>query len=172
MTHPFLFYGAHPAEWYGGGRLDYELKFATPPDTARRVAIAAAVRERVRGAAEIRLDTYDRWHWAGEWAALVIRTNTSETEWGIFFDEVAALFTAIHETHPLELVVCRSVDTSELGKDDPWTAWSLTTRPDIGPRPKWAAGAKGHDRFASRGPSLPVASTVDADFEAARHRAR
>jgi hypothetical protein len=126
----------------------------------------------VRGAAEIRLDAYDRWHWADAWAALVIRTNTSETDWTVFFDEVAGLFTAIHAVHPLEAVVCRSVDTSELGKDDPWTAWSLTTRPDIGPRPKWDAGTKGHDRFAARGPTLPIDASVDAEFEAARRVAR
>lgn len=169
MTHPFLFYGAHPAEWYGGGRLDYELEFATAPTAEQRVAIAAAVRDKVRGSAEIRLDAHDRWHWAERWAALVIRTNTSETDWAVFFDEVAALFAAIHAVHPLELVVCRSVDSVEVGKDDPWTAWSLAQRPDIGPRPRWNAATRAsHDRFAARDPALPVAATHDAAFEAAR----
>ena len=173
MSHPFLFYGAHPAEWYGGGRLDYEVKFAAAPTGAQRVAIAAAVREQIRGFAEIRLDAYDRWHWAETWAALVVRTNTSETDWSVFFDEVAALFGAIHAACPVELVVCRSVDVSELGKDDAWTAWSLTTRPDIGPRPQWAGGARhGGDRFAARGATLPIEATFDAEFEAARRAAR
>jgi hypothetical protein len=173
VTHPFLFYGAHPAEWYGGGRLDYELELVTAPDAQQRIAIAAAVRDRIRGAAEIRLDTHDRWHWADRWAALVIRTNTSETDWAVFFDEVAGLFAAIHAVHPLELVVCRSVDSTEMGKEDPWTAWSLAQRPDIGPRPRWAGVSRtSHDRFAARGAELPVSSTHDAAFEAARRAAR
>lgn len=172
MSHPFLFYGAHPTEWYGGGRLDYELRFVTAPSAAQRVALAAVVRDKIRGLAEIRLDAYDRWRWAEAWAALVIRTNTSETDWGLFFDEVVALFGAVHAAWPIELVVCRSVDAAELGKDDGWTAWSLATRPDIGPRPRWATQTRpSHDRFAARGPSLPVEAAVDADFEAARRAA-
>ncbi len=171
MSFPFLFYGAHPAEWYGGGRLDYEVRFVTTPVAADRVAIAAAVRARLAALAEIRLDAYDPWRWAEAWTALVVRTRTSETDWTIFFEEVAELFRTIHGACAIELVVCRSVDTAP-GEDDPWTVWTLATRPDIGARPRWDAKARtSQDRFAARGPRLPIDATFDPSFEAARNAA-
>lgn len=173
MSFPFLFYGAQPAEWYGGGRLDYELRFAAAPTTADRAAIAAAVRERVPTLRELRLDAHDRWRWAEAWAALVVRTNTLDTDWTAFFDEVAALCRAIHAARRLDLVVCRSVDAAPGGGDDAWTAWSLGARPDIGPRPAWTTPPRvGHDRFAARGALLAAEAIVDADFEAARTATR
>ncbi len=168
MSFPFLFYGAAPAEWYGGGRLDYEIRFAEAPGPAERAAIAAAVRLELAGKAEIRLDTHDRWHWADTWAALVVRTRTMDTDWPVFFDEVAALFAAIHAACAVELVVCRSVDTART-TDDPWTTWTLESRPEIPARPRWTTGGRAsHDRFAAQGPPLPVEAAFDAEFEAAR----
>lgn len=166
-SFPFLFYGAAPSEWYGGGRLDYEVRFVGAPDAARRATIAATVRADLAAKREIRLDTMDRWHWAEHWARLVIRTRTMETDWTIFFDEVGTLFRALHAATPIELVVCRSVDTAR-GTDDPWTEWSLSQRPDIGARPGWGSSRTAHDRFAAQGPALPIDATFDADFEAAR----
>ncbi len=171
MSFPFLFYGAAPAEWYGGGRLDYEVRFRTAPADGARTAIAHAVRAAGAGFAEIRLDVHDRWHWAEAWARLVVRTRTSETDWAVFFDEVAALFRAVDAACPVELVVCRSVDAVR-ADDDPWTAWSLAARPDIGPRPRWdARSSGGGDRFAARGAILAVDGAYDAAFEAARRSA-
>ena len=94
-----------------------------------------------------------------------------EPDWTIFFEEVGALFRALHAVCAIELVVCRSVDTVHGARgsdDDPWTAWSLATRPDIGARPGWGSTRTIHDRFPWQCPALPVDASFDADFEAAR----
>ena len=164
---PFLFYGAAPSEWYGGGRLDYEVRFAATPTAAQRAAVAAAVRTELASMREIRLDAHDRWPWADAWTRLVIRTRTMEPDWTIFFDEVGAFFRALHGVCAIDLVVCRSVDTVR-GTDDPWTEWSLAARGEIGARPNWGGARASHDRFAAQGPALPVDPAFDAEFEAAR----
>jgi hypothetical protein len=94
-----------------------------------------------------------------------------EPVWNAFFEEVGALFRALHAVCAIELVVCRSVDSvhgTAHGTDDPWTAWSLVQRPEIGARPGWGSARASHDRFASQGPALPIAADFDAEFEAAR----
>jgi hypothetical protein len=170
VSFPFLFYGAAPSEWYGGGRLDYEVRFTETPSATQRTAIAATVRTELAGKHEIRLDAHDRWHWAEAWARLVIRTRTMEPDWTVFFEEVGALFRALHEVCAIELVVCRSVDAVHRTRetDDPWTAWSLVQRPEIGARPGWGSARAAHDRFASQAPALPIDADFDAEFEAAR----
>ncbi|HUQ04074.1 MAG TPA: hypothetical protein VM261_16360 [Kofleriaceae bacterium] len=165
--YPFFFYGAAPTEWYGGGRLDYEVRFAATPTTAERGRLAELVRTELAAKQEIRLDAHDRWHWADAWTRLVIRTRTMEPDWNSFFDEVGVFFRALHAVCAVELVVCRSVDTVK-GTDDPWTAWSLAQRPEIGARPSWGGTRASHDRFAWQGPALPIDASFDADFEAAR----
>ncbi|MBE7452550.1 MAG: hypothetical protein HS111_27825 [Kofleriaceae bacterium] len=171
MSFPFLFYGAAPAEWYGGGgRLDYEVRFRTAPADGARTAIAHAVRAAGAGFAEIRLDVHDRWHWAEAWARLVVRTRTSETDWAVFFDEVAALFRAVDAACPVELVVCRSVDAVR-ADDDPWTAWSLAARPDIGPRPLLGRQLRRRRSLRRRALAPGRRRRYDAAFEAARRSA-
>lgn len=165
--YPFLFYGAAPTEWYGGGRLDYEVRFRVAPTAEARAAIATLVRAEVAPKREIRLDAHDRWHWADAWTRLVVRTRTMETDWTVFFEEVGVFFRALHGGWPVELVVCRSVDTAR-GTDDPWTAWSLAQRPEIGARPSFGSTRASHDRFAWQGPALPIDASFDAEFEAAR----
>jgi hypothetical protein len=170
-SFPFFFYGAAPAEWYGGGRLDYEVRFVATLTAAERAAIAALVRAELATKHEIRLDAHDRWHWAEAWTRLVVRTRTMEPDWTVFFEEVGAFFRALHAVCAIEIVVCRSVDTVHGARgddDDPWTAWSLAARPDIGARPNWGGARASHDRFAARGPALPVDPSFDAEFEAAR----
>jgi hypothetical protein len=168
VSFPFFFYGAAPSEWYGGGRLDYEVRFAATPSPSARGRIAALVRTDLEAKREIRLDAHDRWHWADAWARLVVRTRTMEPDWTVFFEEVGAFFRALHAACAIELVVCRSVDTARGAEDDPWTQWSLTARPEIGPRPHWGGSRASHDRFAAQGPALPIDASFDADFEAAR----
>lgn len=168
--YPFLFYGAAPTEWYGGGRLDYEVRFAAPPSPAARAAIATLVRTELATKREIRLDAHDRWPWADAWTRLVVRTRTMEPDWTVFFEEVGAFFRALHAAWPIELVVCRSVDTHGATRDadDPWTAWSLAQRPEVGARPSFGSTRASHDRFAWQGPALPIDAAFDAEFEAAR----
>ncbi|HVK76433.1 MAG TPA: hypothetical protein VM734_24075 [Kofleriaceae bacterium] len=170
MEWPFRFYGAQPAEWYGGGRLDYELQFARAPGPGERAAIAAAIVPVEAGFQAVRLDGHDRWSWAGDWAWLIVRTRAMELDWDTFFAEIATLFRAIHGSWPLTQVVCRSVDPGPAVPDDAWTAWSLARQADIGPRPHWRddGGRAARDRYAPRGAERPAEVIHDPAFEAAR----
>ena len=170
MTWPFRFYGAQPAEWYGGGRLDYELQFVRAPTPHERAAIARAVATADRGFQAVRLDGHDRWTWADRWTWLIVRTRAMEPDWDVFFQEVGALFRAVHAEWPLEQAVCRSVDPSPQIPDDEWTAWSRAQQAEIGARPRWREDlpAIARDRYAPSGPVLPAIVSVDNDFERVR----
>ncbi len=172
MVWPFRFYGAQPSEWYGGGRLDYEVQFAQAPQAADRATIAAALEQILDGFRAVRLDGFDRWTWADDWAWVIVRTRSMEIDWDLFFVEVDALFRAIHAARPLVQVACRSVDPSPNVPDDPWTAWSIETQADPGPRPRWRTDVRpdARDRFAPHAPARPAAVVIDPAFEAARRR--
>lgn len=168
MEHPFRFYGAHPSEWYDGGRFDYEVQFAVAPGAPERAAIAATIQATVPGLEAIALDPYDAWSWADRWAHAVVRTRSARVDWGWFFGDVEALFRAIHAAHRIAVVVCRSVEPTRELPDDPWTAASLAAAPDPGARPRWAEGSKkARDRFAPTA-WLDAEVLVDPDFETAR----
>ncbi len=168
MEQPFRFYGAHPTEWYDGGRFDYELAFVAPAGPVERAAIAAVIRDAVPSLEALELDPYDAWSWADRWAHAIVRARSARVDWDWFFGDVETLFRAIHAAHPIAAVVCRSVEPTPEHPDDPWTAASLAAAPDPGARPRWTEGAKkARDRFAP-GAWLDAEIFVDPDFEAAR----
>lgn len=172
MAWPFRFYGAKPCEWYGGGRLDYEVQFARAPQPGERAAIAAALEAVLDGYRAVRLDGFDRWTWAGDWAWVIVRTRAMEIDWDTFFVEIDRLFRVVHDAWPISQVICRSVDPLPGLPDDPWTAWSLAAGGSTDPRPRWRdeVGSRLHDRYAPREAVRAAEVVIDPAFEAARRR--
>ncbi len=168
MIHPFWFYGAHPAEWYDGGRFDYEIQFEAAAGASERAAMAAAIKAAVPEYHAIVLDPYDAWSWADRWAKATVRARSARVDYGGLFAEVDALFRVMHRVWPIAAVVCRSVEPTPELPDDEWTAASLAAAPDLGPRPRWSDGPRrALDRFAPHA-WLDSEVLVDREFEDAR----
>lgn len=151
--HPFLFYGARPADWFEGANCGhaYALRFRSPPSPEERLAIARAFESALAGSA---VETACRaFRWKDTWLMCTVGEAHVGGSAARFFEAMERALLAVHAAPGGGLEAAVFLGEREPGREDRWSRWSAQ-RAERPVPPAWESGA------------------VDAACEAERERVR